>query len=356
MAANPDSLTATYLAAPQISVASGYIARVLVPPGILYDPLFPIAGEENDIWLNDDGGEEGEGGGGLYRVQSNGTVLPLVPVGKIPPPTGIDRAPQSFSPYTNQIFILAQAKKGWAGATANHIILRVDPRTWEAYRFAELPSAGTRNEGISGAGIDLLFGPDDTAFAGRLFGVTMLNNAIYQITSDGQARPFVVMDTAKPRQPVCLTFAKITGEERMLVTTANGNFSPRRQVEGFATVTQITPDGKVLAEFFVEGLQVPTGLAFAPAGFGPYAGDLFVADIGGATPMPVPKDKALPRNGQIYRVDKAGKIHTFAQGFAMPLGLRFIGNRLVACDVNGDYIGGGQELADGFVVEFTAQQ
>ena len=355
MAEHHDPIVAAYLAMPQITVAHGYAARVLVPPGTLYDPLFPIAGEGDDIWLNDDGGEEGEGGGGLYRVQPNGTVTSLVPVGKIPPPTGIDRAPQGFAPYTNQIFVLAQAKKGWAGATANHIILRVDPQTWEAQRFAELPSAGSRNEGISGAGIDLLFGPDHTAFAGRLFGVTMLNNAIYQITPDGQARPFVVMETARPRQPVCLTFANVNGEDRMLVTTANGNFSPRRQVEGFATVTQLTPEGRVLPEFLVEGLQAPSGLAYAPAGFGPYAGDLFVADIGGATPMPVPKDKALPRNGRIHRVDKEGKLHTFAQGFAMPLGLRFIGNRLIACDVNGDYIGGGQELADGFVVEFTAQ-
>jgi hypothetical protein len=355
MAEHHDPVAAAYLATPQITVVPGYTARILVPPGTLYDPLFPITGEGDDIWLNDDGGEEGEGGGGLYCIQSNGTVTPLVPVGKIPPPTGIDRAPQSFAPYTGQVFVLAQAKKGWAGATANHIILRVDPQTWEAHRFAELPSAGSRNEGISGAGVDLLFGPDHTAFAGRLFGVTMLNNAIYQVTPDGQARPFVVMETARPRQPVCLTFATVNGEDRMLVTTANGNFSPRRQVEGFATVTQIMPEGQVVPEFLVEGLHAPTGLAYAPAGFGPYAGDLFIADIGGVMPMPVPKDRALPRNGRIYRVDREGKIHEFAQGFVMPLGLRFIHNRLIACDVNGDYIGGGQELADGFVVEITVQ-
>jgi hypothetical protein len=354
MAQQHDPIAAAYLAMPQITVSAGYTARVLVPPGTLYDPLFPVAGEGDDIWLNDDGGEEGEGGGGLYRIQSNGAVSALVPVGKIPPPTGIDRAPQSFAPYTGQVFVLAQAKTGWAGATANHIILRVDPQTWEAHRFAELPSAGTRNEGISGAGVDLLFGPDNTAFAGRLFGITVLNNGIYQITPDGHAQPFVVMDTARPRQPVCLTFAKVNGMDRMLVTTANGNFSPRRQVEGFATVTQITPDGQVLPQFLVEGLQVPSGIAYAPAGFGSYAGDLFIADIGGATPMPVPKDKALPRNGRIHRVDKDGKLHTFAQGFAMPLGLRFIRNRMIVCDVNGDYIGGGQELADGFVVEICA--
>jgi hypothetical protein len=355
MATQHDPIAATFLAMPTITADSGYSARVLVPPGTLYDPLFPIAGEGDDLWINDDGGEEGEGGGGLYRVQSDGTVTPLVAVGKIPPPTGIDRAPRSFGSYAGQIFFLAQPKKGWAGASSNHIILRADPTTWETQRFAELPSAGTRNEGVSGAGIDLLFGPDDTAFAGRLFGVTLLNNAIYQITPDGKARPFVVMESARPRQPVCLTFAKVGGEDRMLVTTANGNFSPRRQVEGFATVTQVAPDGTVLPEFLVEGLHSPTGIAYAPAGFGAYAGDLFVADLASMMPMPVPKDKPLPRNGRIHRIDKQGQIHPFAQGFAMPMGLRFIGSRMIVCDVNGDYIGGGQELADGFVVEFTAQ-
>ncbi|MGE0681449.1 MAG: hypothetical protein AB7P69_11220 [Candidatus Binatia bacterium] len=354
MAEQHDSIAATFLAKPNITVESGYTARVLVPPGTLYDPLFPITGEGDDIWLNDDGGEEGEGGGGLYRIQPNGAVSPLVPVGKIPPPTGIDRAPHSFGSYAGQIFILAQPKKGWAGATSNHIILRADPTTWETQRFAELPSAGTRNEGISGAGVDLLFGPDNTAFAGRLFAITLLNNGIYQITPDGKAQPFVIMETARPRQPVCLTFAKVNGEDCMLVTTANGNFSPRRQVEGFATVTQITPEGKVLSEFFAEGFHSPSGIAYAPEGFGPYAGDLFVADLAAMMPMPVPKDKPLPRNGRIYHVDKQGKLNVFAQGFAMPMGLRFIGKRMIVCDVNGDYIGGGQELADGFVVEITA--
>ena len=46
----------------------------------------------------------------------------------------------------------------------------------------------------------------------------------------------------------------------------------------------------------------------------------------------------------------------FADGFAIPMGLRFIQDRLIVCDINGDYIGDGQELADGFVVEIQAQQ
>src|SRR5229473_5074979 len=93
--------TTAYLETPRLTVEAGYNARLLVPPGTFYDPLFPIAGEGDDLWLNDDGGEEeeGEGGGGIYCVDCQGSVRPLVPVGKIPPPTAIDRAPSSFAPY-----------------------------------------------------------------------------------------------------------------------------------------------------------------------------------------------------------------------------------------------------------------
>jgi hypothetical protein len=350
MATQKGPATPEYLAQPQITVEAGFSARLLVPPGTLYDPLFPIAGEGNDVWLNDDGGEKNKGGGGIYSISGDGKVEALVAVGRIPPPTAIDRAPQSFAPYAGHIFALAQPQKGWSGATANHIILRLDPSTWEPVKFAELPSAGSRNKGVAGAGIDMMFGPDGGPFAGRLFAITSLNNAIYEVLPDGRAQAFVVMDTPKPRQPVCLTFTEVDGEERMIVSTANGNFSPRRQVPGFATVTQITADGRVLPNYLVENLDTPSGLAFAPPGFGSYGSSLFIADIGGIMPIPAPRDKAPPRNGRVLRVDADGKAVPFASGFASPLGLRFIAQRMIVCDINGDYIGGGIELPDGFVV------
>lgn len=67
MAEHTDPMTAPFLAMPEITVSAGYTAKVLVPPGVFYDPLFPIAGMGDDIWLNDDGGEEGEGGGGCIE-------------------------------------------------------------------------------------------------------------------------------------------------------------------------------------------------------------------------------------------------------------------------------------------------
>jgi hypothetical protein len=232
--------------------------------------------------------------------------------------------------------------------------MRMDPRDWQPHRFVELPRAGTRHEGVAGAGVDMRFGPEGTGFAGRLFGVTLLNHSIYEVGPDGSARAFVTMESVRPRQPVCLAFAKIQGEDRMIVSTANGNFSPKNQKPGFGTLTQITPDGRVLPDFIAEGLLSPTGLGYAPDGFGKYAGDLFVADLGGAMQTPAPRDQAPPRRGQILRIDRDGKAHSFAEGFASPLGLRFIGQRMIVCDVNGDYIGGGIELPDGFVVEITA--
>ena len=39
--------------------------------------------------------------------------------------------------------------------------------------------------------------------------------------------------------------------------------------------------------------------------------------------------------------------------FASLLRLRFIGQRMIVCDINGDYIGGGMELPDGFAAEIT---
>jgi hypothetical protein len=71
-------------------------------------------------------------------------------------------------------------------------------------------------------------------------------------------------------------------------------------------------------------------------------------------PTPAPRDNPPTRAGRVLHIDRAGKSHVFAEGFASPLGLRFVGKRMIVCDINGDYIGGGIELPDGFVVEITA--
>ena len=47
------------LAPPKIQTEAGFTAKLLVPPGQLYDPLF-MHPQGEAVWLNDDGGEEND--------------------------------------------------------------------------------------------------------------------------------------------------------------------------------------------------------------------------------------------------------------------------------------------------------
>jgi hypothetical protein len=51
-----------------------------------------------------------------------------------------------------------------------------------------------------------------------------------------------------------------------------------------------------------------------------------------------PRDRAPPCNGRIRRVASDGKAVPFASGFESRLGLRFIGRRMILCDINRDCI------------------
>ncbi|MBI3246427.1 MAG: hypothetical protein HYZ50_07965 [Deltaproteobacteria bacterium] len=58
-------------------------------------------------------------------------------------------------------------------------------------------------------------------------------------------------------------------------------------------------------------------LDFAPEGFGPYAGQLFVVDVGHYE-IPVPLGQALRADGKVYRVTLEGKLELVASGFINP--------------------------------------
>ena len=49
------------MAAPTIEAEAGFNAEMFIPPGEFYDPLWPHP-QGDAVWLNDDGGEEGEKG------------------------------------------------------------------------------------------------------------------------------------------------------------------------------------------------------------------------------------------------------------------------------------------------------
>ncbi|MEE8128822.1 MAG: hypothetical protein V3T48_00930, partial [Vicinamibacterales bacterium] len=94
-------------------------------------------------------------------------------------------------------------------------------------------------------------------------------------------------------------------------------------------------------------------MTYAPAGFGTYGGQLFVANMGNAD---IQMTQATAADGKVYRVDGAGEVQLVASGFHNPVGLHFVDGALWVTDINGDFIAGRRELPEGFVVELRVDR
>jgi len=337
-------VVALLMTPPTIKAAPGFTARLLVPPGQLYDPLFPFM-HDGAVWLNDDGGEEGDRGSRILAVSPAGKVSVIVGLGKLLPVTGIDLAPPGFGPYAGQLITLSQPQVEAEGAVLNHVIQVVDAQTGKATVACMLPPAGTVAKGISGFGVEAKFGPHGGPFAKRFFAVTAYNDAVYEFTSAGECKPFA--DFSKYGAPIGLTFTP--DGSAMLVSIAAS--LPASPTPGLGLIMSVSPTGVVDATPYARGFTSPAGMEFAPAGFGSYSGQLFVADVGDFQ-IPVPMTQRLKPDGVIYRVTADRQLHRVATGFVNPLGLAFVGDgKLWVTDINGDFIAGKRELPDGFIVE-----
>ena len=338
------------VAVPTLKAEPGFATKVLIPPGQLYDPLVMLP-RGKVTWLNDDGGEEDDKGSRLLAVNMAGNISVLAGLGKLLPSVGFDVAPADFGQYGGQIFTLAQPKVAMAGALSNHVIQRVDPtQHYAASIFCTLP--GAEGKKPAGFGLDARFGPPGSPFAGKLFAITILNNAIYQVTADGSCTPFVVFDGEKYSAPTMMTFT--ADGQSMLVSVTRGAFDITSTAAPSGAIVRISPDGKIADAPIFTGAAQPMGMDFAPPGFGTYAGQLFFADIG-VYQIPVPMTQALNADGKIYRLTSDGKAILVASGLHNPIGARFVGGKLWVTDINGDFIAGKRELPDGFVVEVRAQ-
>ncbi len=96
-------------------------------------------------------------------------------------------------------------------------------------------------------------------------------------------------------------------------------------------------------------LMAPTGMAYAPEGFGDYAGQLFVATSSGGAEIQMTQPMAA--NGHVYRVTPQGEVRVVVSGLFNPMAVHFRGDRLWVSDINGDFIAGRRELPEGFVIE-----
>lgn len=331
------------LAPPTIHGEAGFKAHLLVPPGQLYDPLFMIPRRNGMVWLNDDGGEEDESGSRILAVTREGKVSVVVGLGKLLPVTGVDLAPSGFGKYAGLLVTIAQPKVGAEGAVANHVIQTIDPQTGKATTICTLPASGTAGKGVSGFGVQAAFGPPNSPFANRYFAVTSLNQSIYEFTSAGECKPFA--DLSSYGATFGITFTP--DGSTMLASVAGFVAGPPKAGSGM--IVRVSPTGQIDPHPYARGLTGPTSMAFAPAGFGKYAGDLFVADAGDYQ-IPVPMTQALKHDGIIYRVPADGSLHKVAAGFVNPIGVTFVDNHtLWITDINGDFIAGKRELPDGFI-------
>jgi hypothetical protein len=338
----------TLLAAPAIKPAQGFSAKMVIPPGELYDPLFMLPRGQG-VWMNDDGRATDGHGSRILAVTPQGKISVLIGADKLTPVTGFDIAPARFGKYGGQVFSLAQPTSAAKGATVNHVIQRIDLAAHTTAVFCTLPVAGEINHGIAGYGVDARFGPAGSRFENKFYSVAALNDTIYQTNSDGSCSPFA--DTSKFGSPFGITFTP--DGAAMLATVAGGEvISSNTEPKG--VIVRITPDGKVDPKPVATGLIRGSGLDIAPAGFGSYGGQIFVADMGDIQ-VPVPQTQALKRDGKLYRVTQDGKLELVAAGFVNPSGVRFIGNRLWVTDINGDFIAGMRELPDGFLTLIDAQ-
>ena len=331
----------------KIKPAAGFTATVIVPPGQLYDPLvMHLHGDT--VWLNDDGKEEGDKGSRLLSINQQGKVSVLVDANKmLPISAGFDIAPEDFGTFGGQVFALSQPKIGDKGGLENYVIQRLDPRdNYAVSIFCTLPALEKKK--VSGIGVDASFGPTGSPFAGKLYASTTLNETIYQVTPDGQCSPFVTFDAKRQGGPLYLRFAP-AGNSLLVTVVRGGIFAAAG-----SAVLRVMPNGKVVDKPLVEVPTLLGSLDFAPAGFGPYSGQLFVADVGHYE-IPVPLGQALRPDGKVHRVTPEGKLERVASGFINPWGLRFVGNTLWVSDINGDFIYGKRELPDGFIVAIGAQ-
>ncbi|MSR15183.1 MAG: hypothetical protein EXR86_11590 [Gammaproteobacteria bacterium] len=329
-----------------IAPATGFVSAVQVPTGQLYDPLvMHVHGEE--VWLNDDGKEAGDKGSRLLAVTPVGKVSVLVDANRmLPISAGFDIAPNGFGEFAGQIFALSQPRISDQGGKENYVIQRIDPaHDYSVSVFCTLP--GTVNKKVGGIGVDAAFGPAGSPFAGKLFASTTLNETIYQITPDGKCVPFVTLDPQRHGGPLYLRFA-LDGQSLLITVVRGGIFAATG-----GAVLRVVPDGTVQDKPLVESPTILGSLDFAPPGFGRFAGELFVTEVG-YYEIPVPLGQALRADGKVHRVTAEGKLALVASAFINPWCLRFVGNRLWVGDINGDFIYGKRELPDGFIVTITS--
>jgi len=277
-----------------------------------------IAGATSPLYVQVDGGKlifSDASGAVMSAPMGGGTATTLA---KVANPEGVAIAPAGFGSYAGQVFVASGADDKTACE-----VMRIGGNA--ATSFAKLPDAGKLNGGKATECKDLEFGSAGTPFAGKLYAVANGNATIYEIDASGKAKAFATFDGSPSFEISNLSFTGASDPKApnsMLV-------GMRPHMEIAAKVGRINvfgPDGKQKSEYLL-GFINPTGWGYAPAGFGTYGGNLFVADAGKAAAK-----NGADRDGQVYRVDNKGVTRPFATGLVDPNCLRITASGMVIAD------------------------
>jgi len=333
---------------PTIKAEPGFRAKMFIPPGELYDPIYMVPWG-NTILMNDDGKAIGDHGGRILSITPQGQISVVMDADALTPMAAFGIAPAGFGSFSGQVFALAQPTNAMKGANANHVIQRIDLNKHSITPVCTLPSAGSVGNGIPGLGTDARFGPPGSPFANAFYSMTILNDMIYKTLASGECKPFA--NLAKVGSPQGMAFTR--DGSAMLVTVVAGEGIPSTNTTANGKIVRIGPDGTIDPKPVAKGFIGPSGIAIAPPGFGKYAGQIFVTDIGDYE-APVPQTQPLKRDGKVYRITREGETKLVASGFINPTCISVVGNHLWVTDINGDFILGMRELPDGFVVQLDA--
>ena len=237
---------------------------------------------------------------------------------KVANPAGVAIAPAGFGSYTGQVFVASGSDEKTPCE-----IMRIGGAS--ATSFAKLPDAGKLNGGKATECRDLEFGAAGSPFAGKLYAVANGNATIYEIDSSGKARAFATFDGAPAFEISNISFTP--ANDPKAPNSMLAGMRPRMEVAAkVGRINVLGPDGKLKTEYLV-GFVNPTGWGYAPAGFGGYAGNLFIVDAG----KPAAKN-AAERDGSVYRLDNKGVVRPYASGLVDPNCLRITSNAMVIAD------------------------
>lgn len=347
----------------------GFTAREVIAPGNgLYDPMTSWAEADGSMVFGDIGGQREPGWdphagyGSILRLRPDDTLEAILPTGR----NGLGmvmhprRAPASFTGYEGWILYVGQGIPGHLGAHRPHVVYALGPDMPVPEPFAVLPKAGRIGDGIPGAVIIGGFAPDHSPYAGSYFCQSLMNCTVYRIFPDGAVIPFMVLD-----EPVWSTrimphwmfwagpgWGALEGE--MIVSGTEGlaftDPAPENHDAGF---------WRIIDDKTIEPIEVPSRTAgfaraeVAPPSFGPFAGQLFWADMGTTNLNHSRRvTEPLPFHSSILRLDETGTPQVFASqlqdGYTQTI---FAGGRMLVSSLRRSYSTGEYHEPDGSIYE-----